>query len=215
MVNSSNIIGAFSVDHVVRLTSLSRGQLSYWDKTGFFSPQYASENTRDPYSRVYSFRDVVGLRTIAILRKDYRVSLPRLRKTASDLAAKGYESWAELELYVLNREVHFRAPGTDYVEGVSSGQVAMLPIIDVINDVSERLEKLRKRSHSQIGKVEKHRFVARNATVVAGTRIPTATIRRYAEAGFSIEQILREYPTLNRKDVKAALSHEERLARSA
>lgn len=215
MVNSDNVIGAFSADQVVRLTSLSRGQLSYWDRTGFFSPQYASENTRDPYSRVYSFRDIVGLRTIAILRKEYHVSLPRLRKTAADLVAKGYESWAELELYLVKGEVHFRAPGTDHVEGVSSGQVAMLPIIDVINDVSERVEKLRKRSHDQIGKVEKHRFVARNATVVAGTRIPTATIRRYAEAGYSIEQILREYPTLTRKDVKAALSHEERLARSA
>ena len=129
--------------------------------------------------------------------------------------AKGYESWAELELYVVKGEVHFRAPGTDHVEGVSSGQVAMLPIIDVINDVSERVEKLRTRSHDQIGKVEKHRFVARNATVIAGTRIPTATIRRYAEAGYSIKQILREYPTLTKKDVKAALSHEERLAQSA
>lgn len=215
MANSDNIIGAFSADHVVRLTDLSRGQLAYWDKTGFFSPQYASENRRDPYSRVYSFRDVVGLRTIAILRKKHRVSLPKLRKTAAQLVARGYENWAGLELYVVKGEVHFREPGTDHVESVSSGQAAMLPIIDVINDVSERVEKLKKRSAGQIGKVEKHRFVARNATVIAGTRIPTATIRRYAKAGYSVKQILREYPTLTRRDVEAALSHEEGLAQSA
>ena len=48
MADSNNIIGAFSADHVVRLTGLSRGQLANWDKTGFFSPQYASEHRRDP-----------------------------------------------------------------------------------------------------------------------------------------------------------------------
>lgn len=215
MSDGDKVLRAFSSDHVVRLTGLSKRQLAYWDQTGFFSPEYGLANRHLPYGRIYSFRDVVALRAIAILRKDFRVPLPRLRNAAADLMARGYESWASLELYVVNGEVHFREPGTDRVEAVSSGQAAMLPVIDVINDVAEKVDALKRRADDQVGKVEQHRFVARNATVIAGTRIPTATIRRFASAGYSIEQILREYPTLTKADVEAALSFESRLARSA
>ena len=57
--------------------------------------------------------------------------------------------------------------------------------------------------------------MVRNAPVIAGTRIPTAAIRRFREAGYSIEQIIRQYPTLTAEDIKGALAFEERLARSA
>ena len=49
----------------------------------------------------------------------------------------------------------------------------------------------------------------RNAPVIAGTRIPTAAIRRYQEAGYTVEQILAEYPDLTPHDVEAALKYEE------
>ncbi len=53
------------------------------------------------------------------------------------------------------------------------------------------------------------------AWVLAGTRIPTGAIRRFAEAGYTVNQILREYPSLTREDVAAALAHEEALAQTA
>ena len=56
---------------------------------------------------------------------------------------------------------------------------------------------------------------ARNSSVIAGTRIPTAAIRRFREAGYSREQILKQYPTLSIEDVDGALAYEEGLARSA
>jgi hypothetical protein len=43
----------------------------------------------------------------------------------------------------------------------------------------------------------------------------TAAIRRFKEAGYSIQQIVKQYPTLTVEDVQAALVHEEGLARSA
>ena len=209
------IISAFTEDHVVRLTGLSRRQLRAWDKAGFFVPHAAYEDRRQAYSRTYSFRDVVGLRTIALLLKQHRVSLQELKKVAGELSKRGYSSWADTRLYVVNRQVHFRPPNSRIVEGVWDGQYAMLPVIDVINDLNDRVHELRKRSDSQFGKVEQHRFVARNSWVVSGTRIPTASIRRFSEAGYSIEEIIREYPTLTRPDVEEALSHEKRLAQSA
>lgn len=213
MTENENVIHAFSVEHVVQLTGLSAGQLSSWDRTGLFSPDYAYENRRSPYSRIYSFRDVVGLRTVSVLLDKYKVSVQELRKVAKRLIAKGFEHWADTKLYVVKRQVHFTHPNTGYVEGVWDGQFAMLPIIDVIHDVEKRVKKLQKRPKSQYGKVEQHRHVVRNATVIAGTRILTAAIRRYSEAGYSMKKIMQEYPSLTREDVKAALAYEkERVA---
>ena len=209
------VIQAFSEDHVTRLTGLSYGQLRSWDKLGFFAPNYAYEDRYAPYSRIYSFKDVVGLRTIAVLMKEHRVSLQQLRKVAAELVRRGYGHWADLKLYVLKRQVHFRPPGTSDIEGVWDGQLAMVPVIDVINDVEQRVRQLHQRSDDQRGQVERNKYVVRNAAVVAGTRIPTAAIRRFREAGYSTAQILKQYPTLTAEDVEAALLHETGLARSA
>lgn len=205
----------FSDEHVSRLTGLSKWQLRAWDRLGFFAPRFAFEDRFVPYSRIYSFKDVVGLRTIAVLMKEYHVSFQELQRVARELVKRGYDHWAELKLYVVKKQVHFRRPGTRDVEGVWDGQLAMQPIIDVIADVEKRVQELHKRTDDQRGRVEQHKHVVRNAPVIAGTRIPTAAIRRFREAGYSIRQIIEQYPTLTTKDVKAALAFEEGLAQSA
>jgi len=83
----TSVISAFSADQVVRLTGLTMRQLAYWDDLGFFQPQYAAEDRRSPYSRIYSFKDVVGLRTLSVLKNTYRCSLPHLQQVARKLAA--------------------------------------------------------------------------------------------------------------------------------
>ncbi len=51
-----------------RLTCLSSRRLRYWDNTDFFSPAFG-EDARPLLARVYSFRDVVGLKAIAEMPK--------------------------------------------------------------------------------------------------------------------------------------------------
>ena len=215
MVNADNVIRAFSADHVVKLTSLSHRQLSYWDKTGFFSPRHAAEDRRLPYSRIYSFRDLVGLKAIALLRKDHGVPLQRLREVAAELSRREGASWSETRFFVLDKRVHFEEPETGGVREAVSGQYVIIPLVEIVSDVSREAEALRKRAPGQCGEVERHRYVARNAWVVAGTRIPTGAIRRFVEAGYTVNQILREYPSLTRDDVTAALAQEEELAQTA
>ena len=53
MTEEANVIRAFSADHVVRLTGLIHVQLRYWDRTGFFRPEYGPDSPRSPFGRVY------------------------------------------------------------------------------------------------------------------------------------------------------------------
>ncbi len=67
-IPSPVVLQAFGVDHAARITGLSKSRLTRWDQERFFSPEYADESDRgNPYARVYSFIDLVGLRTLAIL----------------------------------------------------------------------------------------------------------------------------------------------------
>ena len=212
-MSDPNVIRAFSEEHVMRLTGLSQSQLRYWDKTEFFAPSYSKQ--RGPYGRVYSFHDVVGLRALAVLRKEHKVSLQHLRKVAERLSHLGDALWAETTLYVLNREVQFHEPETGRVRGILSGQYVTIPLIGIMNDVSKRAETLKGRQSDRVGKIERNRHVAHNAWVIAGTRIPTRAIKSFRDAGYSIAQIKREYPTLTTEDIRAALDHEEKASSSA
>jgi DNA-binding transcriptional MerR regulator len=210
-----SVIRAFSADHVIGLTGLSKSQLRYWDQTGFFSPQYASEARHVPYRRIYSFKDVVGLRTLAVLRKDHGISLQHLRQVAEKLSDHDQSLWSEVKLYVLQKQVYFTEPGSDTAINTDGQLAAVVLLKDIMNDMAERVRKLRERAPDQIGRIDRHRYVVHNAWVIAGTRIPTRAIRNFRDAGCSIEKILKEYPVLTRQDVEAALEHEEQLAKSA
>jgi uncharacterized protein (DUF433 family) len=207
-----NIIAAFSEANVERLTGLTSAQLRYWDKTGFFAPAYADENRRVPFSRIYSFKDVVGLRTLGLLRRQHNVSLQHLRQVAEKLSHLEDELWTRTTLYVLNRHVIVHEPGSGRRDAVSGQYVLGIPLKKIVADTKRDAEKLLRRPDAKIGKIEQSRQVLRNAPVIAGTRIPTAAIKRYKEAGFTVEQIIAEYPDLTLHDVEAALKYEENSA---
>lgn len=203
MSDTSNVLHAFTADQVARLTGLSDRQLAYWDRTGFFFPRHAAEDRRSSYSRLYSFKDVVGLRTLSILKGRHGVSLPHLRTVAERLSTYSQTPWADLKLKVWNRKVQFDEPETGHTRGVLDGQFVLFRLDSVIEKVKCEAEELRKREPSQIGRIEKHRYVVHNAPVIADTRIPVSTVRRYLEAGFNPAQIVQEYPTLTEADIEA------------
>jgi len=208
--NIGTVIAAFSEANVERLTGLTSAQLRYWDKTGFFAPAYADEDRRTPFSRIYSFKDVVGLRTLGLLRRQYDVSLQHLRQVAERLSHLQDDLWTRTTLYVLNRRVIVHEPGSGRLSDAVSGQYVLpISLKRIVADTKRDAEKLLRRPDAKIGKVEKSRRVLRNAPVIAGTRIPTAAIRRYNEAGFTVDQIIAEYPDLKPHDVEAALKYEE------
>lgn len=205
-------IQAFTAEHVCRLTGLSSGQLRYWDRTEFFSPTLIAEDARRFFRRIYSFRDVVGLRTISILRNEHRISLQELRRVGAWLKCHHETPWSSLRFALFGKKVVFRDPvdGT-YVEPRGAGQsvldVALEPIAQDMERASVRLTE---RSVDQIGRIVRNRYVVHNAWVIDGTRIPTSAVWNLSEGGYSVDDIIREYPRLSANDVAAALEFERK-----
>lgn len=195
------VLHAFGVDHAARVTGLTKSRLTRWDREGFFSPEHADEEDRgNPYSRVYSFVDLVGLRTLAILTDKHRISLGELRKTYPELAKRVQRPWSDTQLSVLNGKVVWDLEGLPHDRhGQIAGRHIALPT--VASEIAKRAEELRNRSKNQIGVTERHKFIAHNARVMAGTRIPVTAIESFIRAGYSDEAILSEYPTLAKFDV--------------
>lgn len=211
-----NVFRFFGAEHVQRLTGLSAYQLREWDKAGFFAPQYAYENRRVASGRVYSFIDVVGLRTLAVLSKKHRIRLPELKKTAKRLSQWSKTPWSSLTLHVLNSEVHFQNPSTGKIEGAVTGQyAAAIPLENVMQDLRAEAQKMRRRSNDAIGNVERHRFRMHNVWCITGTRIPASTIFNFVDAGYRPRQIVEQYPDLTLKDIKEVLARRHELTHAA
>jgi DNA-binding transcriptional MerR regulator len=199
---------AFTSDNVCRLTGLSAHQLRYWDATDFFSPELLDDYSRRAFGRIYSFRDVVGLRTIAVLRNKHRIPLQELRRVGEWLAAHHETPWSSLRFALSGRKIVFAEGGT-YVEPTSGGQTVIeIELEPIASDMHREAQKLRERGQEQIGSVVRNRWVVHNAWVMAGTRIPTEAIWNFHQAGYDYAAIIREYPRLTPEDVRAAVEFE-------
>lgn len=209
----NTVLAAFSVDHVARVTGLSKSRLTRWDSLGFFSPEYVDEEDRgNPYARVYSFIDLVGLRTLKILADDYHVPLSELRKAAVELEKRSSRPWSEIPLAVLKRKVVFDLDTQP--RNVTDGQYTLrhIPLGSIAEEVHRRAQKLSQRKKSQAGKVERHKFIVHNTLVLSGTRIPLDAVASFIEAGYSDAAIINEYPSLTPRDIAAVRKRRRRVA---
>jgi uncharacterized protein (DUF433 family) len=213
MLDITNVVAAFSEEQASALTHLSITRLRYWARTEFFAPSYVDANP-GPYGRFYSFKDVVALRTLEMLRVRNGVPLQHLRKVAEKLSHLKDGLWTTTKLRVCNRKVVFDEPETGRPREVVSGQfVEEYKLQEIIRETGSEIERLKERVADDVGQVVTLRGVQRGALIVAGTRVPVASIQRLREDGYSVDQILNEYPRLERKDVEAAI--ERKLTRAA
>ena len=205
-----NALLAYTPDQVCRVTGLTRRQLAYWDDTGFFRPRFAAEGRR--FSRMYGFRDVVGLRTIAKLRT--RLPLQELRRIGAWLNERYEEPWSSLRFFVVGRSVVFE--DTDSLRGLAGSDQTVLDIRleEVEHEADVAARRLTERTNEQVGRIVRNRYIQHNAWLIDGTRIPTSAIWNFHEAGYDALAIVSEYPRLTTKDVRAAIEFES-CARSA
>lgn len=206
-----SVIAAFSEDQAARLTCVRKGQLRYWDQTNFFSPSFCNDRFREGFGRIYSFRDIVALKILGILRNKHDVSVQHLREVKQNLARDGRDVWSGVRLYVINKRVHWVEPQTGLPQDVASKQYVLqqIDLDSVVNKLRGDIHEIIKRDSTKVGQIERVRSLNKSAPVIGGTRITVQAIKRFHSAGYSIEQILLEYPDLKKADVKAALSFGE------
>lgn len=201
----------FTAEHVSRLTKLSERQVVYWDRTGFFSPAYT--NPGRAYGRVYTFRDLVGLRVISVLRVDHNLPLQELRRVGEWLRDQYDEPWSRLRFGLHGKTVIFFEPSTGRPTEASGQGQRILEVVEmeaIASEMYRKAETLRDRS-AKVGKIEKRRQVVSSAWHIAGTRIHTKAIWNFHEAGYDTTAIIREYPHLQPEDVTAAIEFEKKL----
>lgn len=212
MLDISNVVAAFSEEQASRLTQLSITRLRYWARTGFFAPSYVADG-RGPFSKFYSFKDIVALRTLEMLRVRNGVALQHLRKVAEKLAHLEDELWTKTKLRVWNRKVVFDDPESGRPREVLSGQyVEEYRLVTIMEETDAAVARMKVRSNDEIGHVVKVAGIRHGTAVIAGTRISVASIQRLHEDGYSFDQIIEEYPRLTREDVAAAISYRASLS---
>jgi uncharacterized protein (DUF433 family) len=204
----SNIVAAFTEDQVTRLTGVSKRQLRWWDAQGFFLPALAHEDRSLPYSRLYSFRDLVALRVLSRLRNEHKVPLQELKRVKKALSHLGDAVWTHTTLFVNGKKVAIRNPKSGMIEEVVNGQGAIKIALTVVaSDMRKAVDALRERTPETAGRITRERGLLNGRPVFAGTRIPVGSVKAFADAGYSEKEILREYPTLTIRDVRAAMKY--------
>lgn len=197
-------IAVFSDEQAERLTGVSRAQLRYWARDGFFSPQFEASKTGIP---VYSFRDLACLKVLNTLRNKAKVPLQELRRAKERLSHLGDDLWAKTTLFVFGKKVVFQDTSTGTLEEASTGQkIFKVVLAAVTHDIERAVIELHTRT--KFGEITRKKTVMRNQPVIADTRIPVRAIKSFHEAGYSIDQIIQQYPSLTPQDVESAIYFE-------
>lgn len=203
-LGSMTVPSAFTLQRAAALSGVSEDQLRAWGRAGFYKAHYESG--------LYSFRDVVALRTLGILRNERQVSLQSLKKAGVWLTERYEAPWSTLRFGTAGKEfVYYDDDGRPVsVKKLGQRVVEEIPVEKVERSIAREAKKLATRRDDDVGRVAKRRGVQSSAECVAGTGIRTRAIWEFHRQGFTPAQIVKQYPVLTLDDVKAAIEAEQR-----
>ncbi len=196
---------AFTADRVLQLTGLSKRKLQYWEDTGLIRPSLSRPDARGRgRPRLYDFRDLVELQTAARLRQS--VSLQVIRRVQDHLRELDYEKpLAELRFHVVGGDLVFLESGT-VRRGRRPEQVVIAVTVPLPAIVAELEREIARLDVRRVGGVERRRGALGGKPVIAGTRIPVATVQRLVQEGLDAAQLRELYPDLTDEDISAAVA---------
>ena len=190
----------FTADQAAEIALLSKRQISEWHKRGFFIPDLSFQDNY-PQNRIYSFKNVVGLKIIFKLKAEFKVHFEELKKASGWLRERELNYWADQSIYVIKKQIHFETSGS--IEN-TDGQMAFIDLVDAISDVANKIRQIGERQEEDYGVIARNKFVMGNESVFSKTRIPVRVVIGFLEAGADIAAILSQYPVLRPKDIEAA-----------
>jgi uncharacterized protein (DUF433 family) len=192
---------ALPLDAAVKLTGLSRRQITYWEKTGLLAPEIDARVTKNRKVRLYGLLDLMSLLVVAELRtRD--VSLQHVRKIIEHFRERGYERpLTEIRYATHGKSVYFQLPDGAWENDALPKQVVLRDVLD-LTPLRRRLDAATRRDPQTVGRQDRRRGLMGGKPVIAGTRVAVETVRSYLDHGASVEQILASFPVLSREDVE-------------
>ena len=124
----------FTAEQAIRFTGCTAHQLRYWDRIGLVRPSVQATGGRPGVRRLYSFRDLIGLKVIRSLLEG-GMSLQRVRRAIEYLRKKAAldEHLSEVKLVTDGHSI-FKIARSDgeILDALREGQMAFFLAIDDI-----------------------------------------------------------------------------------
>lgn len=208
---------AFPVPIASVLSGASVDQLAYWRKRTPSAPPLLVPESRRSGRFIYSWSDVVALRSIVYLRQEK--SLPRVRRAVELLRALEADEWEHLARYTListKSSILVRTP-SGYLLDLERQPGTIVSEI-LMRDV---LAPFTTREGRAVPDLEKpRRLLAVNPRVmagypvIAGTRVPFDVVAGLAEDGVPTAEIIQMYPSVDPASVGDAQDFASQVAKA-
>lgn len=187
-------------DAAARIARLSVRRIDSWARTGLVEP---TVDTRISTGRVrlYGFLDLLAL-VIAAELIDRGVSVRHVGQIVEHLRSRGYDHpLSQLTFATIGHRVYFQHDDGTWEGDLRPDQLVLREVLD-LEPLRRRIAEGAGRDRTLVGKVERRRGAMGGKPLLAGTRIPVETVRRYLAAGRSTDDIIEAFPMLTADDVE-------------
>lgn len=162
---------------------------------------------------LYSFPDVVALRTIVYLRRSRNVSLQRIRRAVEQLRVLGeVEHLSTYTLIAVGRDVVWRQSSTDAVALTGQpGQFLLAHMVDILSEFTTKTGvEVRSLQAPEPG-VSVNRDILAGYPVIEGTRVPYDLVADLLSDGMTAADVAAIYPSVATDAALGALAFAERV----
>lgn len=190
-------------EQAARIADISTRQVDYWTAHGLVEPTVDARLTPGRVIRMFDFGELMALCVASQLRVR-GVSLQHIRSITTRVKeSDGYaQPLTELRWATENGRLYFQHPDGGWEGSERPRQVVIHEVLD-LEELRIRIRDSARRDAQDVGRIERRRGTKGSKEVVAGTRVPVATVRRYLSAGRSPEEVVASFPALEVADVEA------------
>lgn len=206
---------AFPVPIASVLTGATVAQLAYWRKNTPTAPALLVPEGKRAGRYLYSWADVVALRSIVYLRSEK--SLPRIRQAVARLRGLEADQWTHLARYTListPKTILVRTPDGQLLDvgaqpGTVLDEVLMKDVLEPFETRSGRRVPALKNPRPHITVDPR---VLGGYPVLAGTRLPFDSVAALADDKLDADEIAEIYPSATAEAIADATAFAEQVA---
>ncbi len=206
---------AFPVPIASVLTGATVRQLAYWRKPTRSAPPLLVPEGKRSGRYLYSWADIVALRSIVYLRQEK--SLPRIRRAVGTLRSLEADTWVHLSAYrlistpstILVRTPSGQLLDLDRQPGTVLEETLMQDVLAPFETHDGRQVPALRRPRARIAV---NPAILGGFPTIAGTRVPFDVVAALARDELEPDEIAAVYPSVDRDAISDAVSFAEQVA---